>query len=163
MGPNECPHQWPQCLLITKQTGLLRSGHRLPQLHTEELRPSPTPFFLREITIFTIQFLCHPNCVCSRAYIGTPGLFGMLCVFSVPINTRDCGNALCSQFFKMEKMANNCDDGDFDLPSITSKQESTCSSEISRDCLVWMQGTTRWIEISFCVSFSRRDSPRWWI
>ncbi len=26
-------------------------------------------------------------------------------------------------------MADNCDDGDFDLPSITSKQESTCSSE----------------------------------
>ena len=26
-------------------------------------------------------------------------------------------------------MADNCDDGDFNLPTITSKQESTCSSE----------------------------------
>ena len=82
-----------------------------------------------EITISTIQFLCQCNCVCSRAYIRTPGLFGMLCVFSFPINIRDCGNALCGQFFKQEKMADNCDDGDFDLPSITPKQESTCSSE----------------------------------
>ena len=53
-----------------------------------------------EITILTIQFLRQPNCAFARAYIGTPGLFGMLRVFSFAINTRDCGNALCGQFFR---------------------------------------------------------------
>ena len=105
-----------------------------------------------EITIFTIQFLCQPNCVCSRAYIRTPGLFGMLCVFSFPINIRDCGNALCGQFFKQEKMADNCDDGDFDLPSITPKRESTCSSE-SIESLLGIDARISQVDRDFFLRF----------
>ena len=108
-----------------------------------------------EITIFTIQFLCQPNCVCSRAYIRTPGLFGMLCVFSFPINIRDCGNALCGQFFKQEKMADNCDDGDFDLPSITPKQESTCSSE-SIESLLGIDARISQVDRDFFLRFFSR-------
>ena len=55
---------------------------------------------IHEITTFTIQFLLGPNCVFASANIGTPGLFGMLRVFSFASNTRDCGNALCGQFFR---------------------------------------------------------------